>query len=667
MQGSALLDLYSADLQADPMLDKLIRVEVDSYKAVGSHPPLANQVKEVVSYLSQENPPEDFLATLFSWLLKHKFVDPSFNANQSELLNRFAVVLSYDALLAAKKNILQPAQDAQLADTIDFVLRNMFPDAVNDALRRDLADEPHPVGVVPDGEEWKKAIFHGWAFSDAPPSTKAFEAMQAVFAPVTQVAAAAAKNQTFLEKLRARAQGSNAPQLATWPQICLRIYELTPREFLVIYLKKFGCHAPGLLGPANSPPPSYFSANSTKKKSDYDGSLIPKRVLFEMFRMVKTRDVWTRDDLSFLGYTLNLNGKPPTTIERDFVALAETFDRGADKDAGKNLATPLSAKEKHDIDDILESGQAAAALLSDPRSRSSDETLALGTVEPWLNNRFFLRSWLSGTGVIALDKIKDSTVERLKALYLYYSTCHDGWSQLHAFLNPGKLQAWAQQQGNAMSAYDDPSSVAQKHCMSRAQERHYLGNGVLRSPQVDQRNQLLFDAVGWHYMPKDDPLAYLTDKRLERLFLTLNPQQRPLSRSAMVDSIWNTLDSAPRSVFERIARARLAPAAYDKVKPDEEPDLKLMIMNVNKARAAFFQRVIDQDKILRLTDVAKRLHMTVSHQLTPVERGKSIILQYSRMMEVYGGKAFRKKLSAESNDEWQNARLEYFQMQRFAV
>lgn len=669
MQTSRLLELYKADLESDPLIALSIQADLDVNGAARASPQIKHAVREVVTILSQDEPPEDFLATLYSWLLKHHFVDEKFDANKSALLDRFAVVVSYDALYGAIKGTLPQFQDQQLAETIDFVLRNMFPDAVNDALRRDLSNTSHPVTSTTLAPEWKKAIQHGWAFADAPPSTKAFLAMQSAFRPEKQQVVAAAgqpPTMTLLQKLRARLQVSNAPPVATWSQICVRIYELTPRLFLVNYLKDFGCHPPGLKKPVvqnASANVSYFSLPNTNSIQDEDGSLIPKRVLFEMFRMVKTRDVWTKADLSFLGFTFGQSASLDT-IERKFVRLADKYDR-VYPTVGAAWSNPLTTAETHDIDDILETGQAAAALLSDQRHRSAEETLALEKVEKWLNDRFFLRSWLTGTGVIALEKIKDSTVERLKALYLYYSTCHDGWSQLHAFLDLTKLRAWTKEQGHKLSAVDDPSMVAQKHCLSKTAERAAVKDGVLRSPQNEQRAELLFDAINWHYMPPEDDMAYLDDERLARLFVLLHPGQKRLSRKAMLDTVWKTLDSADTSVFKRVARARLAPVAFDKPDPNDEPDFKLQIAKVNKERARFFQLAANQDKILQLRDVAKQLSLTVSNELTPVERGKSIILQYSRMMEVYGSKAFRTKLSAESDEEWHNARLEYFRTQRF--
>lgn len=748
----AVVALFQQDLSSDPTLLALITANVDANQAVRTHPPLAANVKEIMRIVSREEPPEDFWANLFSWLVRRGFMSldqkaESPEAYKRDILTRFSLVVNYDALRFSKHNVFAPEEEQQLANTLAFVWGNPDPCAINDALRRDLSNEAHPQAAP--SQEWKTAVAQGWACMEAPPNAKLFEILRSTFKPLPPIQT---QKGTLIERIRARMTFPDAKNV-TWSQVRMRAYELTPRAYLVDWLKKAGCHPEGLLLPPELN--AYFVRDN--KPMSINGELIPKRALLEMFRMFKTRDVHTQADLAFLGYTLNVAtvGNPALdTIQNKFTRAVSNGFKPPNVDSFGIQEQPQL------MDELLESGRAAAALLSDPRKRTPDQIEILDLCLKWIDSRYFLRAWLSGASISTIEKLRDKTTESMKALYLYHSTCHDGLSQLHAFLEPEKLKAWARDQGHLMVPQDDPSSAAQRFCFSKSLMRSLSAKGSTISQQRELRNEVLTEAVNWHYLPKGEDPRYLTDDRMARLFEALKPGQKRMSRKVMWELIWSEMDSAPHEVFLNIARARLTVlidpslksmkerqrqvnlkvnegveaqaslqralrAARQRAQKEAEAqqqeaesvpeeagfafprgivegakfreaegaeriergevqaeekgessessveqsvdpqDLRTTIAMVNLARAKYFQMMSRDCALVRLSEAERDLHLTTSSQLDPIQRGKSLMLQYSRMMEVYGGESCRSLLSVDANASWDKVLEEYFRTNRF--
>jgi hypothetical protein len=289
-------------------------------------------------------------------------------------------------------------------------------------------------------------------------------------------------------------------------------------------------------------------------------------------------------------------------------------------------------------------------------------------------------------------------VDQLKAYYLYHSTCHDGLSQLHAFLEPAKLTAWVNERGHHLSALDDLSSAAQKVCFVR-KAQHALAVKGEQGLKLKQRwHEILTDAVGWHYLPRDVEPTHLSDERLARLFAVLHKGVGArLHRRAMWEMVWQTLNGAPQEVFRTIAQARLISGSFDEAKQDAE--FRTQIANTNYARVRFFQNKVPGCALLSLAEVEKALQIVVVRPQAPtapiqpkkfpdpiqdrkdmeerekvtndhaavLQRGKNIMLQYSRMMEVYGGEQCREQLGVSGSETWDRVLKEYFQKQRFVA
>ena len=686
---SSLQEFFGGE---DPLLLSLWKLNVPAELAVAKHPPLAASINEIMRIISSEPPPEDFWATLFSWLVKRGF-SKSVEMSKADLLKRFAVVLTYDAARAGANGEVAPEEDSKLAATLSSALNNLFPEGINEILLRDLSDES---SIAEVGEEdWKKAVVEGWAFLEFPPDASVYKRIKNSF----NSNATRTLKGSLIERIRSQ-EHSRVKSTVTWSQVQVKLYARTNRAFLIEALRSWGLKPHGLVNRlqaclndekakkaklARPPPlPPQGADDEEEELNVSNGARIPKRALFEMFRMCKTADVHDQADLKFLG--LKLVPAQGETINQAFVKRA--FTEVKNYSYGDEPDTTLDAR--------LESGEVAAALLSDRRFLQKRQTQAIQMCGAWVDNKYFLRSWLTGNGVLRREQAREMHVDQLKAYYLYHSTCHDGLSQLHAFLEPAKLTAWVNERGHHLSALDDLSSAAQKVCFVRKAQHALAAKGEQGLKLKQRWHEVLADAVGWHYLPRDVEPTYLSDERLARLFAVLHKGVGArLHRRAMWEMVWQTLDGAPREVFQTIAQARLIPEAFS----DQEADFKAKIANTNYARVRFFQNKVPGCALLSLAEVEKALQIVAVRQPEPVRevpkpkfpnpiedkkereerekpaadhaavlmRGKNIMLQYSRMMEVYGGEQCREHLAMSGSESWDRVLKEYFQKQRFVA
>jgi len=685
---SLLQEFYRGE---DPLVLSFIKLNVPAEVAVEKHPPLAESINEIMRIISSEPPPEDFWATLFSWLVKRGFSKPV-EMSKADLLKRFAVVLTYDAARFGANGGVPPQEDAKLAATLMSALNNLYPGGLNEILLRDLSDEDST--AEPGEEDWKKAIQEGWAFLEFPPDASVYKRIKNSFHAKTTLQYSG----SLIERIRSQQQ-MNVKSTVTWTQVQVNLYARTSRQFLINALHAWSFRPNGLVNrqracldnaakqKAKLKQPQPQAGDEEEELNEVNGAAIPKRALVEMFRMCTAADVHDEADLKFLG--LKLSPSQGETINQAFVK-KERPPPPAPAYFDKDYVSDLL------IDARLEGGEVAAALLSDRRFLQKRQTQAIKMCEVWVNNKYFLRSWLTGNGVLHLAQAREMHVDQLKAYYLYHSTCHDGLSQLHAFLEPAKLTAWVNERGHHLSALDDLSSAAQKVCFVR-KAQHALAVKGEQGLKLQQRwHEILMDAVGWHYLPRDVEPTYLSDERLARLFAVLHKGVGArLHRRAMWEMVWQTLDGAPREVFQTIAQARLIPEAFS----DKEADFKAKIANTNYARVRFFQNKVPGCALLSLAEVEKALQIVAVRQPEPVRevpkpkfpnpiedkkereerekpaadhaavlmRGKNIMLQYSRMMEVYGGEQCREHLAMSGSESWDRVLKEYFQKQRFVA
>ena len=687
---SLLQEFYRGE---DPLVLSFIKLNVPAEVAVEKHPPLAESINEIMRIISSEPPPEDFWATLFSWLVKRGFSKPV-EMSKADLLKRFAVVLTYDAARFGANGGVPPQEDAKLAATLMSALNNLYPGGINEILLRDLSDEDST--AEPGEEDWKKAIQEGWAFLDFPPDASVYKRIKNSFHAKTTLQLSG----SLIERIRSQQQ-MNVKSTVTWTQVQVHLYARTSRKFLIEALRAWNLKPKGLVNKqkeclaknakqqakAKLKQPQPPAGDKEEELDEFNGATIPKRALFEMFRMCTTQDVHDEADLKFLG--LNLSPSQGETINQAFVKRERPLPPAG------TYEDPVGDTG---IDAMLEGGEVAAALLSDRRFLQKRQTQAINLCSAWVNDKYFLRSWLTGNGVLQRAQAREMHVDQLKAYYLYHSTCHDGLSQLHAFLEPAKLTAWVNERGHHLSALDDLSSAAQKVCFVR-KAQHTLAVKGEQGLKLKQRwHEILTDAVGWHYLPRDVEPTHLSDERLARLFAVLHKGVGArLHRRAMWEMVWQTLNGAPSEVFRTIAQARLISESFNEEK--QEADFKTKIASTNYARVRFFQNKVPGCALLSLAEVEKALQIVVvrpqdptlpvppkkfpdpiqdrkdkeereksaNDHATVLQRGKNIMLQYSRMMEVYGGEQCREHLGVSGSESWDRVLKEYFQKQRFVA
>ena len=678
---SLLQEFYRGE---DPLVLSFIKLNVPAEVAVEKHPPLAESINEIMRIISSEPPPEDFWATLFSWLVKRGFSKPV-EMSKADLLKRFAVVLTYDAARFGANGGLPPQEDAKLAATLMSALNNLYPGGINEILLRDLSDEDST--AEPGEEDWRKAIQEGWAFLEFPPDASVYKRIKNSFHAKTTLQLSG----SLIERIRSQQQ-MNVKSTVTWTQVQVHLYARTSRKFLIEALRAWGLRPRGLVNrhqeclDNTKKAKVQQAADEDKDLNESNAETIPKRALFEIFRMYTTQDVHDEADLKFIG--MNIPLKQGETINQAFVKKEFTLPIYF----GAELALDTR------IDAMLEGGEVAAALLSDRRFLQKRQTQAINLCSAWVNDKYFLRSWLTGNGVLQRAQAREMHVDQLKAYYLYHSTCHDGLSQLHAFLEPAKLTAWVNERGHHLSALDDLSSAAQKVCFVR-KAQHTLAVKGEQGLKLKQRwHEILTDAVGWHYLPRDVEPTHLSDERLARLFAVLHKGVGArLHRRAMWEMVWQTLNGAPSEVFRTIAQARLISESFNEGQQDA--DFKTKIASTNYARVRFFQNKVPGCALLSLAEVEKALQIVVVRPQDPtlpiqpkkfpdpiqdrkdkeerekstndhaavLQRGKNIMLQYSRMMEVYGGEQCREQLGVSGSESWDRVLKEYFQKQRFVA